>query len=229
MLEWLSDNRASIAAVIILLLVISFISAIVFGRKKGAQTEKDAVFGDPERTKGGWYWSVCGISALLLLWFYYSWGVGRAYFPQAANELCQVAKLEEAVSPIKAALPIGSRYYKSTLLVSRNSAQLDELKTGLPGQVFSADEQAELQSLIEGISQLIVNSSDPANLNPTAIQELETLSADIDALSAQLNAGPGDLQPTEEALAQPNWGTTHVEIPVLPMTIGVVQPYKKTY
>ena len=32
-------------------------------------------------------------------------------------------KLEEAISPIKAALPIGSRYYKSTLLVGRNANQ----------------------------------------------------------------------------------------------------------
>ena len=81
MLEWLSDNRATVAAVLILLLLISFISSIYIGRKRLADAEKEAVFGDPERTKGGWYWSVCGVSALLLLWFYFSWGVGRAYYP----------------------------------------------------------------------------------------------------------------------------------------------------
>lgn len=218
MLEWLSDNRATIAAVIIILLLISFFSSIVLGRKRIAQTTKDAVFGDPERTKGGWYWSVCGISALMLLWFYFSWGAGRAFFPLAANELCQVAKLEEAVSPIKAALPIGSRYYKSTLLVSRNAAQIEELSATLPADAFTEAEQAEINQVIDKIGQLIVNSSDPTNLDPRLNSELDTLSADLDALSATLNAGHGGLEPTEEALAQPNWGTTHVEIPILPMT-----------
>ncbi|MBX2884456.1 MAG: ABC transporter permease subunit [Granulosicoccus sp.] len=218
MFEWLSDNRAIIAAVIIFALVISFVVSIVIGRKQNALTEKDEVFGDPERTKGGWPWALCGVSALLLVWFYYSWGVGRAYFPQSANELCQVAKLEEATSPIKAVLPIGSRYYKSTLLVSRNSAQLEQLKLTLPTDIFSNDEQTELNSIVDQISQLIVNSSDPANLDPNSITQLTALAADIDALTARLNEGHEGLTPTPEALAQPKWGTTHTEIPVLPMT-----------
>ena len=86
MLEWLSDQRASIAAFIVIALIVTFFTSIYFGRKQSAATARDAVFGDPERTKGGWHWAVCGIAALLLLWFYFSWGVGRAYFPTAANE-----------------------------------------------------------------------------------------------------------------------------------------------
>lgn len=121
MFESLSDNRATIAATLIIVLLVTFVTSIYIGRKQSVLTDKDAVFGDPERTKGGWYWAVCGISALMLIWFYYSWGAGRAFVPLAANEMCQVAKLEEALSPIKAALPIGSRYYKSTLLVARNT------------------------------------------------------------------------------------------------------------
>ena len=218
MFEFLSDSRASIAAVIILLLLAAFIASIIRGRKQNALTARDEVFGDPERTKGGWHWAVCGISALLLIWFYFSWGAGRAYFPQAANELCQVAKLEEAISPIKAALPIGSRYYKSTLLVSRNSDQLRDLRSELPISVFGNDEQTEIISVIDSIESLIANSSDPANLDAALTGKLTALSADLDALSVKLNAGPGNLQPTEEALEQPKWGTTHVEIPVLPMT-----------
>ena len=109
--------------------------------------------------------------------------------PSAANELCQVAKLEEAVSPIKAALPIGSRYYKSTLLVSRNADQLAILRASVPGAAFSGDEQTELVSLIDQISQLIVNSSDPNNLDPGLDGQLNTLSADLDALSEKLRAG----------------------------------------
>ena len=95
--------------------------------KQTAFREKDEVFGDPERTLGGWYWTVAGISTILLLWFYFSWGIGRAFFPEAGNEMCQIAKLETAIAPITATLPINSRYFKSTILTRRNSEQLEIL------------------------------------------------------------------------------------------------------
>lgn len=218
MFEWLSDNRANVAAVLIILLVIMFVSSVIIGRKQTILTAKDEVFGDPERTKGGWYWAVCGVSTLLLVWFYFSWGIGRAYFPQAANEMCQVAKLEEVVSPIKAALPIGSRYYKSTLLVGRNDAQLASLREDLPKNAFSKDEQAELLDLIKNIRQLIANSSDPKLIGQKTKDELVDISEKIKGLGVQLREGSDGLKPTEEALAQPKWGTSLVEIPVLPTT-----------
>lgn len=218
MLEWLSDNRASFAAVIIVVFLVMFAGSIYTGLKQAALTAKDEVFGDPERTKGGWYWAVCGISALMIVWFYFSWGVGRAYFPQAANEMCQVAKLEEAISPIKAALPIGSRYYKSTLLVARNSDQLAEIQAAMPESVFSEAEQKNLTELIAQIRQLMINSSDPANLDQESMDHLGILIGKLDALSNELRAGPGNLVPSAEALDQPNWGTSLTEIPMLPTT-----------
>ena len=218
MFEWLSDNRASIAAVLILVALVTFVWSIVVGRKQAKLTANDEVFGDPVRTKGGWFWAVCGVSALFLVWSYYSWGVGRAYFPDAANEMCQVAKLEEAVSPIKAALPIGSRYYKSTLLASRNSAQLDELKDRLASTVFTDAEKAELGDLIDQTRALIANSSNPESMGDAPRAELTSLAAQLDELSTFLDAGPDGLTPSEEALAQPKWGTTFTEIPILPVT-----------
>lgn len=218
MLEWLSDNRASVAAVLIIMLVAMFISSIVIGRKQTALTAKDEVFGDPERTKGGWYWAVCGVSTLLLIWFYFSWGIGRAYFPQAANEMCQVAKLEEVISPIKARLPIGSRYYKSTLLVGRNNGQLKALRVDLPTEAFSAAEQTELKDLVEQLQLLIANSSDPTTISQKTKDELVELSSKIRALGDELRAGPQGAEPTAEALAQPKWGVSLTEIPVLPTT-----------
>ena len=161
MVEWLSDNRAGFAAVIVLLLVAMFIWSIVLGRKQAVLTAKDEVFGDPQRTRGGWYWALSGVATLMLIWFYFSWGIGRAYFPMAANEMCQVAKLEEVVSPIKAALPIGSRYYKSTLLVARNSDQLDAVEAELPTGAFTSPEQAKLKALTPSKSR---NSPIPKDL-----------------------------------------------------------------
>ena len=218
MFEWLSDNRASIAAVLIIVFIGTFFWSIFIGRREARRTAKDEVFGDPERTKGGWYWAVCGVSALMLIWFYFSWGAGRAFYPDAANEMCQIAKLEEAVSPIKAALPIGSRYYKSTLLVSRNTAQLDELQADLPTSAFSAEEQSELLNLIADIRALIANSSDPARVNADAEAQLAELAVQLDLLADDLRASPEGLTPTAEALAQPKWGTTFTEIPILPIT-----------
>ena len=218
MLDWLSDHRAFIAALAILVLVVAVIATIVIGNREGLLHDKDAVFGDPERTKGGWYWAVCGISGLLLLWFYFSWGVGRAYFPNAANEMCQVAKLEAEIAPIKAALPIGSRYYKSTTLVARNSQQLRMLRAKLPDMSFTNSEQTELLGIISATRQLIAISSDPTNLSVETETQLDSLATDITALSDKLRAGPQGLQPSVEALAQPKWGTSHIEIPMLPIT-----------
>jgi taurine transport system permease protein len=216
--EWLSDNRASIAAVIIIALVMMFVASIVIGRKQAHRTAKDAVFGDPERTRGGWYWAVCGVAALMLVWFYFSWGMGRAFFPNAANELCQVAKVEEVLSPINAQLPIGSRYYKSTLLVARNADQLDELEKSFPAGAFSAEETTEIKAIMVQIRQLMANSSDPANVNPELRAELDRIAGKIHGLSDELRKGYERLSPTAEALAQPKWGVTRDEIPILPMT-----------
>jgi taurine transport system permease protein len=216
--EWLSDHRASFAAVIIIMVVVMFFASIVIGVKQSALSAKDEVFGDPERTKGGWYWTVCGVATLLLVWFYFSWGAARAYFPESANEMCQIAKIEEAISPIKASLPLGSRYFKSTTLVARNSQQLVTLQAQLPTSAFSTTEQANIATLFTQINSLIANSSDPANLDQSSKDQLITLSNNLDGLSIELKAGYEGLTPTAEALEQPKWGTTYIEIPVLPTT-----------
>ena len=148
MVNWLSEHRADIAALLILGLVISFVWSIVYGMRRTRILDKEQVFGDPERTLGGWYWAVCGVSALLLVWFYYSWGTARAFFPTLANETCQIAKIDEALSPINARLPVASRYYKSTTLVVRNTEQLNQLEVRLPADVFTSSERADLNSVL---------------------------------------------------------------------------------
>ena len=218
MLNWLSYHRADITAVLIIGFVLAFIWSIYIGRKETAARETDEVFGDPERTKGGWYWAVCGLSALMLVWFYFSWGMGRAYFPQAANELCQVGKLNEAVSPIKASLPITSRYYKSTDLVVRNTEQLETLVARMPAAVFTAAEEAKLASIYNASRELLAIYSDPVNLSSEAETQLAAVAGQLDGISARLDAGHDGLTPTEEALNQPPWGVTEDEIPILPTT-----------
>ena len=229
MAEWLADNRAVFALITIIGLLIAFGWSIQVGVRQTRLRARDEVFGDPERTKGGWYWAVCGVSALMLVWFYYSWGTARAVFPNAANELCQVAKVNESMAPISAALPVRSRYLKSTTLVVRNGAQLDALARSMPEGVFSPREAAQLETGISQTRQLIALLSDP-NYTPRETRDaLAGVEGRLGELAARLDAGPGDMQPGADALSQPRWGTSEVEIPLLPMTPrGVLFDYVST-
>ena len=218
MFEWISDNRANIALVIIIGLLIAFVWSIRTGLKETRLRAKDEVFGDPERTRGGWYWAVCGVSALLLVWFYYSWGTARAVFPKAANELCQIAKIDEALSPVSAALPITSRYLKSTTLVVRNRAQIVRLQENVPVNALSASEQARLLAALSQTDMMISMLSDPASVDAAAVAALSDIEQDILQLADRLNQGYAGMQPTAEALAQPKWGTGELEVALLPMT-----------
>lgn len=218
MLEWLSDNRAVVAAIIILLLVGSFFASIFYGIKQTRLREKDQVFGDPERTAGGWFWAVCGVSTLLLVWFYFSWGSARAFFPQAANELCQVAKLHEAVSPVTSSLAIESRYSKSKTLLVRNSRQLQDLRDRLPVDAFSPADAALVTGVMQNTQQLISIMATPDFVDAATIAELEKIKSGYAAITIELANPRQNWSPDPAALAQPSWGIAEPEIPMLPIS-----------
>jgi taurine transport system permease protein len=218
MLEWLSIHRADFAAIIILILIVAFGASIYHGVKYSIARKNDEVFGDPERTKGGWYWAVTGVATILLVWFYFSWGMARAYFPNAANELCQIAKIEEVLSPIRAQLPLGSRYFKSTTLVVRNGEQIDELEASLPEDVFTSAEQSQIATVTSQTRRLLSVLSDPEQQSRETTNELRDITDDINDLSSRVSEGHDGLTPSIEALNQPRWGVTETEIPLLPVT-----------
>ena len=218
MFEWLSDHRASIALVVIIGLAVAFVASIQIGLKQTRLRAKDQVFGDPDRTKGGWFWALCGVSALLLVWFYYSWGIARAAFPASANELCQVAKIEEAMSPITAVLPVDSRYMKSTTLVVRNGAQIDRLVNDFPTGVFSAAEEAGIKQALVQTRNLMALLSNAEFSDPSAQGALAAVEGQLYGIADRLIGDYKNLVPSQEALQQPKWGTSEVEIPLLPVT-----------
>ena len=218
MLEWLSDHRAAIALILIIGLIIAFIISINIGLRQTRLRAKDQVFGDPERTKGGWFWAVCGVSALLLVWFYYSWGVARAVFPMSANELCQVAKVEEAMSPIIAVLPVKSRYMKSTTLVVRNGAQIDQLVAEFPENSFSFKEGARVREVLRQTRNLMALLSDTNLIDLKTQNALRDIQVRLGKIGNQLAVDYVGLKPSEAALQQPKWGISEVEIPMLPIT-----------
>ncbi|MDG1939770.1 MAG: hypothetical protein P8I33_04050 [Paracoccaceae bacterium] len=218
MLDWFSEERAFIASLVIVILIITLVASVIIGLKQARFRSKDEVFGDPERTLGGWYWTLTGVSTILLLWFYFSWGVGRAFFPEAGNEMCQVAKVETAIAPVKAALPIGARYYKSTKLIIRNNEQLDILESNIPRDIFDNFEQKELLNIISSSRELIGVFSNPLYQDEDSKISFENLVYDLNQLSFKLDDGHKGLIPSKEALAQAKWGTTYTELPLLPIT-----------
>ena len=82
-------------------IIVAIIGCIMYGRKLIRTEKVDAVFGNPERAKGGVHWVIVGTSFLLLSWLYYSWDIAKAFYPKSANELCQVAKVNESLLSIK--------------------------------------------------------------------------------------------------------------------------------
>ena len=142
----------------------------------------------------------------------------RCVPPKLQNELCQVAKIDEALAPVSAALPITSRYLKSTTLVVRNRAQIEKLIGTMPVAALSASEQARLQQALDQTNSMISMLSDPASVDAATLTALGDIEQDILVLADRLAKGPQGMRPTADALAQPNWGTSEVEIPLLPMT-----------
>ncbi len=218
MLEWFSQERALISVYVIIFLFFTFFISVYLGLKNNDNLNKENVFGDPERTRGGWHWAVCGVSALLLIWFYFSWGMGRAFFPNSGNEMCQIAKIDEAFMPLSAALPQNSRYYKSTKLVVRNSNQLINLKNNLSTVPFEKEEQEELLRIFEDTFLLIEIFSNPKFQSEKISKDLENISNKLKLLSSDLLQDSSNLMPSNEALMQTKWGLGNVEIPLLPIT-----------
>jgi len=78
-------------------IIVAVIGSILYGRRLIKTEKTDTVFGNPERTKGGTHWIVVGTGFLILSWLYYSWDIAKSFYPKSANELCQVAKVNESL------------------------------------------------------------------------------------------------------------------------------------
>ena len=103
--------------IITILILVSVVGCILYGRRLIKTEKVDAVFGNPERAKGGTHWIIVGSSAILLIWLYYSWDIAKGFYPKSANELCQVAKINESLLGLKYQFPIEEREFKSTSVI----------------------------------------------------------------------------------------------------------------
>ena len=116
-----------ITAFLTFLFFFAIVGCVLYGRKLIKREKVDAVFGNPERAKGGVHWVIVGSSFLLLVWLYYSWDIAKSFFPKSANELCQVGKIDESLLSLKYLFPIHERQLKSTSVIETESKNLDNI------------------------------------------------------------------------------------------------------
>ncbi|MEM9601734.1 MAG: ABC transporter permease [Pseudomonadota bacterium] len=178
------------------------------------------VFGNPARTEGGGHWVVCGVSSLLLVWLTFSWDAARVFLPQAANELCQVAKVEHAFRPFASALSLSGEPYKSTQLLQRSQRQLDALAE--LGASADAPAQARQRDLLARVRSLLLQQADPDRVTAATREQISALALTLEnaatALVSPVYRVIVDDAERARAAAQPAWGAGPTEIPVLPET-----------
>ncbi len=115
-----------ITGIVTFLIIFAVIGSILYGQKLIKTEKSDAVFGNPERAKGGIHWVIVGTSFLLFTWLYYSWDIAKSFYPKSANELCQVAKVNESLLSLKYLFPIEERSHKSTALIKRENINISD-------------------------------------------------------------------------------------------------------
>ena len=183
----------------------AIVGCVLYGRKLIRTEKVDAVFGNPERAKGGIHWVIVGSSFLLLVWLYYSWDIAKSFFPKSANELCQVGKVNESLLSLKYLFPIDERQLKSTSVIETESENLNKItieieKSGIKNQdknkllnfisqtkntiplltneqLLSNDTRKQIQLINEKIINLTENFKKSDYPNESAEQELERIEA----------------------------------------------------
>ena len=127
-----------------ILIFVAIIGCILYGRRLIKTEKVDAVFGNPERAKGGTHWIVVGSSAILLVWLYYSWDIAKGFYPKSANELCQVAKINESLMGLKYQFPIEEREFKSTSIIKIENKNLKNIANEIRNSNDLNDQQKNI-------------------------------------------------------------------------------------
>ncbi len=141
---------------ITILILVSIVGCILYGRRLIRTEKVDAVFGNPERAKGGTHWIIVGSSAILLIWLYYSWDIAKGFYPKSANELCQVAKVNESLLGLKYQFPIEEREFKSTSIIKIENKNLQIITNEIQSSPdLSSPQKTALVGFINETRQLI--------------------------------------------------------------------------
>ena len=223
--------------IVTILILVSIVGCILYGRKLIKTEKVDAVFGNPERAKGGTHWIIVGSSAILLIWLYYSWDIAKGFYPKSANELCQVAKINESLLGLKYQFPIEEREFKSTSIIKIENENLKKINLEITNSQDINDQQKIiLSSFIKKTSQLIpLLTNDELMEMETKIQ-IKEMTEDLKLLSSNFQRQDypfeTELERNERQkaiLKEGGWGITTVqsgtgsientlEVPLIPAT-----------
>ena len=214
-----------ITGIITFLVIFAVIGSILYGQRLVKTEKSDAVFGNPERAKGGLHWVIVGSSFLLLSWLYYSWDIAKSFYPKSANELCQVAKVNESLLSLKYLFPIEERSHKSTALIKRENINIKNKIIIIQNSPDLKDKDKELfVKLLNKTKKTIPLLTDEKLLETETkikIKDLTTriawLTEDFQKVSYPPIKSIEEENKRIEALKkQLGWGATGMEVPPLP-------------
>ena len=214
------EYRGLIVGLLFVALLIACVVAVVYGRKLIRVEKTDAVFGNPARALGGWHWIVTGVSFILIMWFYFSWDTARAFYPESANELCQIAKLDYAVNPIRSVFPIDDAYLRGTRLLKREASQLSGLEAQVDYLGLNTEKRAHALLIISSMRNTMKSLASEQYLDLKTTRQIADIEVRINQLTFNLadTAYPGSptAQQVELAKNQGPWGDARNEIPIHP-------------
>jgi len=204
--------------------IFAVIGSILYGRRLIKKEKSDAVFGNPERAKGGIHWVVVGSSFLLLSWLYYSWDIAKSFYPKSANELCQVAKVNESLLSLKYLFPIVERQHKSTAIIKRENINIEDKIILIQNDSNLENQDKEIfVNILRKTKLMIPSLTDEKYLEDNTKNTINELTIRLNQLTENFPKGEyPDLSEKEEneinegLKKQLGWGTTGMEIPPLP-------------
>jgi taurine transport system permease protein len=211
---------------ITVLLILAIIGSFYY-ESRLVKTEKiDAVFGDPEKARGGIHWIIAGSSTILLLWLFFSWDVAKSFYPDSANELCQVAKVRESLVGIKYIFPIDERQLKSTSVIDREIAIINDYKKIIQKSNIDDSDKDKLISLLNEVELMIATLTNEIYLEPEVKNKIKNIANRITRLKEDfVKASYPPIKSAEEEnerlellKKQTSWGETGMEVPPLPET-----------
>ena len=218
--------------IVTFLIIVAIIGSIMYGQKL-IRTEKiDAVFGNPERAKGGTHWIIVGTSVILLTWLYYSWDIAKSFYPQSANELCQVGKVNDSLLSLKYLFPIEEREFKSTSRIKSENKNIVKLSNEIKNSSeISETDRIILLGLLQKTKQSIPLLTNESLLENETKVKISKLVSRIDQISSEFQKKDYPYETSEQknkrlidAKAEGGWGASGtaventVEVPTIPKT-----------
>ena len=214
-----------ITGIVTFLIIFAVIGSIIYGQRLVKTEKSDSVFGNPDRAKGGVHWVIVGSSFLLLSWLYYSWDIAKSFYPKSANELCQVAKVNESLLSLKYLFPIEERQHKSTALIKRENINIQKKIIIIQNLADLKSQDKELfVKLLNKTQRTIPLLTDEKLLESETKNKIKKLTNRITWLTEnfqKVSYPPAKSIEEEnkriEALKkQLGWGATGMEVPPLP-------------